>query len=80
MVHEQKAFWSTNLAGGLKVHRAGQDFSFADFKAGDLAEVSEEAGGYVCVFKHHLAKVGQSKCHQKRVLKLDWEDGPHDVK
>jgi hypothetical protein len=67
-VHENKAFWGTNLAGDLKVHRAGKNFSFADFEVRNLAEVSEEAGGYVCVFKHYFPKVRQSKCNRKRMF------------
>jgi hypothetical protein len=80
MVHEKKAFWGTSCARDLKAHRAGQDFSFTDFHVGYVAEVSEETSGYVRVFKNHFTKVRESKCHRKRVLKLDWEDGPHDMK
>lgn len=78
MIHEKKAFWDTRFAGDLNV-RARQDHSFAEFDVGDLAEVSEEIGGYVSVFKHHFLKVRQGKCYQKRVLKLDWQGGPHNV-
>jgi hypothetical protein len=52
----------------------------ADFEVRDLAEVTEEIGGYLDVFEHYIMKVGQSKCHHKRVLKLDWEDVPRGVK
>jgi hypothetical protein len=80
MIHKKKAFWGTKFAGYLKVHRAGQDPSFADFEAGELAEVSEETSGYIGVFEHHFLKVMQSKCRRKCVLKLDWKDRPRDVK
>jgi hypothetical protein len=79
MVHTNKAFRDTFLVWDLKVDRAEQDLSVADFEGGDLAKVGEETGRYLGVFEHNSAKVRQSKCHRKRMLELEWEDIPPDM-